>query len=606
MDAVSASTPLALLALCLCGGVACSAAPAGGRIIIHVAPDGRPGAPGTAEAPLGSVQEALDRAQAGDTVRLRPGVYRERVAFKHGGERNRPITLEGEPGAIVDGSEAVPLQWESRPDIAPGVYAAKVPFFAFTVIADGKLVTALQERRVDPARQKDPKWQWPAIFRDGIGPTRDDGATSGWDGVKALVLYRHEQEELLIRFQDNRDPNTVPITVSPRDPVVTISGVDRCVVRGIAIGNGAAGVHIEKSLGSVVERCAIGPTDFGVTLREGADRCTVRFNEIFMNPYAGASAKLPGSWDNWLAHKEGGFYDRVGVSISWTAGGHQIHDNYIHDHWDGIEDYDGIEDWEGMETGAQLPSAAYDHNLNIHHNRIAHISDDGLEPNGAEVNCEWHDNIVEDCICGFRIKAPRQGPLYAYRNIFFDNGEDYRNFGGGDKLFPAPVYVYQNTSTSDDAINHLTITGIGTPNYHFYNNLFWCKRAEYVSRGSTPPNWTADYNVYVRRNDHPNWPPLKQAVLDRGQDRHSKWVEEGLPGFVDFAHQDVRLTADSPARGAGTDLSKLFEKPLPGCAPGYFQGAAPDAGALQFGEPMPRLPRRPEEVDCPPAGTWPE
>ncbi len=601
---VGAAVTAAILLGLLTAGGAGAGAPAGGRTI-YVAPDGKAAAAGTVEAPLARVQEALDRAAAGDTVHLRPGAYRERVSFKHGGAYQRPVTLEGEPGAILDGSEPIALHWEPRPDIAPGVYAAKVPFFAFTVAADGKLVTALQERRVDPARQKDPKWQWPTIFRDGIGPTRDDGATTGWDGVKALVLYRHEQEELLIRFQDNRDPNMVAITVSPREPIVTISGVDRCVVRGLTLRNGATGVHIEKSLGSVVERCRIERADFGVTLREGADRCTVRFNEISMDPYAGASAKLKGSWDNWLAHKEGGYYDRVGISISWTAGGHQIHDNFIHDHWDGIEDYDGVENWEQVEDAAHLPTAGYDHALNIHHNRISHCSDDGLEPNGAEADCEWHDNIIEDCLCGFRIKAPRVGPLYAYRNIFFDNAEDYRNFGGGDKLLPASVYVYQNTSVADDAINHLTITGIGTPNYHFHNNLFWCKRAQYVSRGSTPPNWTADYNVYVRRNDHPRWVDTKQAVLDRGQDAHSRWVESGTPGFVDFDHQDVALTADSPARGRGADLSTLFGKPLPGCSPGYFKGATPDAGALQYGEPMPRPPRRPEEVDCPVAGSWP-
>ena len=70
---------------------------------------------------------------------------------------------------------------------------------------------------------------------------------------------------------------------------------------------------------------------------------------------------------------------------------------------------------------------------------VSNCSNDGLEPNGEEIDCEWHDNILEGCICGFRIKAPWVGPMYAYRNIFFDNGEDYRNCGGGDPMLPAPV-----------------------------------------------------------------------------------------------------------------------------------------------------------------------
>jgi hypothetical protein len=591
---------VALLVLGLAAAAAPSGSSAGGRVI-YVSPTGRAGAPGTAEAPLGRVQEALDRARAGDTVHLRPGVYRERVSFKHSGEYQRPVTLEGEPGAILDASEPVTLRWTRAEDIGPEVWRAPVSFFARTVFAEGRMVTALSEERVMPPQQTDPKWQWQYIFRNGIGPTRHDGATSGWDGVKALAMYRHEAKELLIRFKDGRDPNGTPITVSPEEPIVNITGVDRCVVRGLALRNGEEGVRIRKSLGSVVEQCTIGPGEYGVLLLEGADRATVRFNEIFMDPFSGASSKLPGSWDNWLAHKTGGFSDRDGVLMIATVGGHQIHDNYIHDHWDGIED------WVGMDEETKIYEAeGRDHNLNVHHNRIVNISDDGLEPNGEEVNCEWHDNIVEECMCGCRIKAPRVGPLYLYHNIFFDNGEDFRNFGGGEIMRPAPVYVYQNTSTAGPAISHMAATGVGTPQYHFENNLFWCRAPFWVSDDSLPPNWLADHNVYVRRSDDEHWGERKEQAIGREQDRHSQWVEEGLPGFVDFEKHDVRLTADSPARERGADLSALFDKPLPGCQPGYFQGVAPDAGALQYGEPMPRLPRRPEEVECPEAGTWPQ
>ncbi|MDH7571899.1 MAG: hypothetical protein QHJ73_20150, partial [Armatimonadota bacterium] len=59
--------------------------------VLHVSPDGRPGAPGTAQRPIASVQEALDRARPGDTVRVHRGVYRERVAFLRGGEHGKPV-----------------------------------------------------------------------------------------------------------------------------------------------------------------------------------------------------------------------------------------------------------------------------------------------------------------------------------------------------------------------------------------------------------------------------------------------------------------------------------------------------------------------------------
>src|SRR5262249_15569171 len=139
-----------------------------------------------AVAPGGSVQAALDRAKAGDTVHLAPGVYHERVAFKNSGTHGKPITLEGEAGAILDGSENVALDWQAAPDVAPGAYRAKVPFQVFTLTANGKIVTMLREDRVKPgATEKDKEgnlWDWQKLFVRGVGPSQ-------WEGVKALALY---------------------------------------------------------------------------------------------------------------------------------------------------------------------------------------------------------------------------------------------------------------------------------------------------------------------------------------------------------------------------------------------------------------------------------
>ena len=528
-------------------------------------------------APGDSVQDALDRAQPGDTVLLASGVHRERVVMDRGGEYGRPVTLEGEPGAIIDGSDPVDLDWQPAPDVAPGAYRAKVNGLPFTVTAEGKIITMLREDRVDPERVQDKQFHWPTLFRDGV---RD----SGWEGVKALALYFVQQRELLVRFKGDLDPRTLSMTVAPRAPCVWITGADRCVVRGLTLRNAAYGVLVDDSLGTVVEGCTLGPVDYGVWLDRGSDRCTVRFNEIFMDPYSGADPYLEGAWDNWLAHKRGGHYDRYGVQIRSSVGGHEVHDNHIHDTWDGIED-----------VGRVGENVA----LRIHHNYISNISDDGLEPNGAEEDCEWHDNIVERCICGFRIKAPKAGPLYAYRNIFFGNKEDYRNFGEVE-LKPAVVYVYHNTSTANVAIQHNKVLGIGTPNYHYLNNLFWCAYWWGNAGDSVDPNWTGDYNVYVRRGEHSRWDHGTALAKQLGLDEHSLFTD-GAPGFADFDKKDVSLAGDSLARGQGTDLAKLLGVELPGLAP----GESPDAGALQFGEPMPKLPRSPESVDCPGAGAWP-
>jgi len=532
--------------------------------------------------PAQSIQAALDRAQPGDVVWLRPGVHRERVKMARGGKHGQPVTLAGEPGAILDGSDAVTLDWQPAPDIAPGVWRAKVPGPVYTLTCDGKIVTILREERVKPDRTD--AWAWPKLFRDGVGPSK-------FAGVKALALYLDKPKELLIRFDGDRDPRPMSFTVAPREPIVRIAGANRCVVRGLTLRNASYGVLIEDSVGSVVEDCRIGPADYGVWLAPGSDRCAVRFCEISMDPYSGADPKLPGAWDNWQAHKTGGHYDRYGVQIRNTIGGHEIHDNDIHDHWDGIEDHGN----PGENRG-----------LRIHHNRIHNVSDDGLEPNGAEEDCHWYANTVSKSICGFRIKAPTKGPLYAHRNLFWSNSEDFRNYGEVE-LRPAEVYVYHNTCTSRAAITSNKVYGIGTPRYVYANNLFWCAQWWSNSAGGTSvePNWTGDYNTYIRREERVAWDEGKALAAKLGLDAHSTWAT-GEPGFRDAAANDYSLTATSPALGRGGDVAKIAGRPLPGCEPGYYQGVAPAAGALQPGEPMPRLPRPRDQVKVAPAGTWPD
>lgn len=579
--------------------------------------------PPPSSTPYATIQAALDVAAPGDTVLLAPGVYRERVRFTRGGERGAPVTLEGEPGAIIDGSTPVELKWEPAPDIAPGVWRAPLDFFAFTVTANGKIITALNEKRTTPGARGAGSILWPDAFRDGI-------RSSGWDGVRALAMYREKQREVIVRFQHELDPRTMNMTVAPREPVVLIDGVDRCVVRGVTLRNSAVGVQIANSLGSVVEQTVIDPADYGILLESGADRATIRFNRITLNPYAGANPWRRGAWDDWQAHKAGGFWDRIAIKIARTLGGHHIHDNHIHDHWDGIDDH-GNPPW-----GPQDDPTADNPGLRVHHNLIENLNDDGMETMGPGVDGHWHHNVIRRTRCGFRIKAPHRGPLYLHHNIFSENKEDFRHWAQGTQFYPdAEVWVYHNTSTSNATVTmnyRRTPTSPSARGYRYYNNLFWSRQWVVKKDEDPAPDWRGDHNVYLRVSaDYPRpwdipagrgydsrgfvggdseedqqiavWNSGRELAAAAGLDANSHWQESGPTGFRDAMAYDLSLAPDSPARGRGLDLSTLDDAPqsLPGLRP----GAHPDAGALQFGETMPRIPRRHQEVDTIPAGFWP-
>lgn len=74
-------------------------------LAIHVAPTGNDSASGAAEAPLRTITKALAAAQAGDTVLVHGGTYKELVTFPRSGAPQRPITLRGRCGErpVLDG-----------------------------------------------------------------------------------------------------------------------------------------------------------------------------------------------------------------------------------------------------------------------------------------------------------------------------------------------------------------------------------------------------------------------------------------------------------------------------------------------------------------------
>ncbi len=585
--------------------------------------------PGT---PHPTIQSALDQAQAGDTIHVKPGVYRERVVFRNSGRPDAPVTLEGEPGATLDGSTPVALDWQPAPEIGPGVYKLPVAFFPFTISANGRLLTTISEKRTspDPAKQQPrhngwANYEWPKIFGgEGIGP-------SGWEGVRGLAMYRQETKELIVRFKDELDPRTLEMTLAPKEPCITIKGQNYCVVRGLALRFGSYGVRTTDSIGTIVEQCAINAIDYGIELGRGTEHCIVRENDISYSPYADSSFLAAGQWDNWQACKTAGFSDRKAVFLELTSGGHRIHDNYIHDAWDGVDLNDSV--FAANQPPAHGGTAQTNADVEIDHNFFYRVFDDGLETFGPCARARIHHNVLQHCRCAFRIKAPTLGPIFGYRNVFIDNGEDHRNWGESTPAvahdassITAEAWFYQNTSTSRAAVtmnfSPEPLADISRPNYHYINNLFWCSRWVDKNKKFPNPDWKADGNVFVRVTDQTPRPwsiPSASEARNRqqwddgialaaqcGLEAHSRWVDDKPPGFVDAAKGNLALQADSVARGCGLDLTKtktMDGLTLPGTEDARANSAQPDAGALPFGQPMLRVPRPHQEVAAEAAAT---
>ena len=98
---------------------------------LHVDPKGDDQGDGSEAKPFRTIQHAADLAQAGDTVLVAPGIYRERIAPPRGGKEGTPITFRSsvKHGAIIRGSDPWMPQWRK---VSPGLYAGRVDEAMFT------------------------------------------------------------------------------------------------------------------------------------------------------------------------------------------------------------------------------------------------------------------------------------------------------------------------------------------------------------------------------------------------------------------------------------------------------------------------------------------
>lgn len=85
------------------------------RDTIFVSTDGSDTSSGTEDAPLRTIQEGINRAQPGQTIRCSEGDYRENLRTKRSGTPDNPITITGPSSAVVVG-EGNELQLHIRHD----------------------------------------------------------------------------------------------------------------------------------------------------------------------------------------------------------------------------------------------------------------------------------------------------------------------------------------------------------------------------------------------------------------------------------------------------------------------------------------------------------
>ena len=192
---------------------------------IYVSAEGDDASLGDESSPLRSIQRAVDLAQAGDTIEVGAGTFRERLVIRGRGEAGAPIVIQGarapsgELLTVLDGSEAVtdwvPVTKQAWPSArgtwSPGIYKTRsIPYEPFCMVSGDKDIAKLSWK---PGSKYD-MFEYIGLPEDEIVNTQyNDLDVPYWDMIGAL--YAHHEGTTYVRFRGGEDPNTRDVRAAP-------------------------------------------------------------------------------------------------------------------------------------------------------------------------------------------------------------------------------------------------------------------------------------------------------------------------------------------------------------------------------------------------------
>lgn len=339
-----------------------------------------------------------------------------------------------------------------------------------------------------------------------------------------------------------------------------VSGATCIRIKGLTIKNSSnsSAIYVTDSDYIIIEdNIIIDPntagegTQGGVRICHGAENCIIQRNTISVN------AGPPG------------VRGTIFGIVWWRAGGgHVIRDNVITSTTGALRD--------GMGGGPE-DTSEYMNNVDIYNNVIVGAEDDGIQPEGGNVNVRLWNNRIKDSFIGFAMTPTLKGPLYVFRNVI--TGSTSAAFKLGDSSF-GRIYLYHNTYYTNQSADGYKQTNPDLGNIVSRNNIIRSGRYIFEIGG---PNFDFDYDSlyttdgarFVKWTNSTMYISLESFVSGTGQELHG--ISEADNRFVDVASDDFRLSAGSPCIDAGVILPGFNDAH----SPWPYQGSAPDIGAFE-------------------------
>ncbi|MBO9608880.1 MAG: right-handed parallel beta-helix repeat-containing protein [Paenibacillaceae bacterium] len=571
--------------------------------VYYVSPHGSDGHDGRSlETPFRTIGRAAEVMAAGDTCRIRGGVYRETVAPARSGTKVRPVRFEAFAGerVVVDGCDPVggwshhegsvykaAMDWSLREGngnivFLNGELASEASWPPIADRLDGSLYAVVDAAEsggalfslFDEDLRAFPDGYWngaivacvsgvgyfmsTAVIRDFQGGTiyHDPWVSSDscyyahagnryWitRSLNALCGDRqwfHDSDEgqLYVRVPEGMRPEQLEAEAKRREYAFDLRGCAYIEIEGID-----------------VRAASITTAD--------AHHCTLsRLNVCAIDRYFGARQSLYGvtkgiafgGSDNVIRECEISRFEGIGVSFSGKR--NSLINCYVHD--------------GNYEASYASMLWIEGENHLVSHNTITRAGRTHISGIFARSVIQYND------ISHANILTQDSGIIFLF-NTDYDNTEVHHNWMHDNESRTFSFGFYMDAWTSGvtayrNVVWNIPNRGlqINNPNQRtlLYNNTFYRSGAAQMDV----------FAIQQMTGSH-----VVNNIFDSG--RITKWNDEALyshnltdveAGFADPEGHDFRLRPDSPAVGAG--------RHVPGIA-GTAGGAAPDLGAYQSGEP---------------------
>lgn len=499
--------------------------------------------------PLKTIQKAMGKVVAGDTVYVRGGTYREEISAYRGGTSGNYVTVAGyeKEVPVIKGSEIVTGWTLHSGNIWKKTDWAHNSQQVFVDLQDN---AGLQQ--IGMPSQHYGSFEYPSPVGSGLSSM-----------MAGSFYYDAASKTLYVWLADGSDPNKHTIEASTKRRLFFI-GASHIYLKRLAFRHTSSsafmkmGAAVELGSYSVMDNCDIQYTDFaGVTVGYLKTGAQVINSNISNNGNSGVNG--PGSYDFRIAGNKINHNNYRNFNALWHAG------------------------------GIKATTKAYGV---VNHNEVAYNKGSGIwfdYANGGNAivikNNYVHDNGPKEAAIFLEVTKNAD----VHNNLLVNNERRGIYISASDNM-----RVYNNTINGTKGyagveINGMPRSGATLTNNTLFNNIISNGSSRYdlfvaKSNGTTILNNTSDYNDYYRAGSVQLSNGSMYTTLDAWkkateQDKNSLSVNPAYTGTGLTAASKFAVTATSPLVDTGMLLSAVKTDFLDAARP---SGNAHDIGAFEI------------------------